>query len=314
VDPLDEKHRLVFVGGLHKSGTTLLADLLSGHPSISGLSAMGVPKNEGQHTQDVLPTARAHGGPGKFAFDPAAHVTEVSPLATSASARRLMDAWRPHWDLARPVLLEKSPPNLIRTRFLQALFPDASFVIILRHPIAVALATQKWSRSTIGELLHHWIVAHDILATDMAALHRVQVVTFERLTADPQACLDGIHRFLELDSQRVTVVPDGGTNETYFRRWRGLIPIHRAVVRARYEAGVLPFGYSLSDLALQPPVARPQRLPDSGASPLAGTAQVRTSNDGIGDPLRGTVAQPPALVPGPDRGKHEAAHEPRIIG
>ena len=36
------------------------------------------------------------------------------------------------------MLVEKSPPNIVRMRYLQALFPRASFVMILRHPVVVA--------------------------------------------------------------------------------------------------------------------------------------------------------------------------------
>ena len=39
--------------------------------------------------------------------------------------------------MSEPVLVEKSPPNLVRTRFLQALFPDARQIVVTRHPIAV---------------------------------------------------------------------------------------------------------------------------------------------------------------------------------
>jgi hypothetical protein len=34
---------------------------------------------------------------------------------------RLFREWATHWDLSRPVLLEKSPPNMMWMRFLQVL-------------------------------------------------------------------------------------------------------------------------------------------------------------------------------------------------
>ena len=68
--------RLVFVGGLHRSGTTLFAKLLTGHPDVSGLSNTGVWEDEGQHLQDVYPPAAEFGGLGRFAFADGAHMTE----------------------------------------------------------------------------------------------------------------------------------------------------------------------------------------------------------------------------------------------
>ena len=58
-----EDHRFVFLAGLHRSGTTLLARLLAAHPEISGFSETGVPADEGQHLQGVYPAAREYGGP-----------------------------------------------------------------------------------------------------------------------------------------------------------------------------------------------------------------------------------------------------------
>jgi hypothetical protein len=156
-------HRIVFVGGVHKSGTTLLGDALASHPLASGLSDTGAPRDEGQHVQTVIPPAKAVGGPGRFGFAAAARLDETSPRATPESARRMMAEWGPHWDLTRPILVEKSPPNLIRMRFLQALFPEAAFVTVLRHPVAVAYATAKWRRrESLRTLIRHWVVAHEL--------------------------------------------------------------------------------------------------------------------------------------------------------
>ena len=64
------EHRFVFLAGLHRSGTTLLARLLAAHPEVSGFSGTGVPADEGQHLQTVYPAAKVYGGPGRFGFAP----------------------------------------------------------------------------------------------------------------------------------------------------------------------------------------------------------------------------------------------------
>ncbi|MDP9223771.1 MAG: sulfotransferase [Actinomycetota bacterium] len=211
--------RFVFVGGLHRSGTSLLARCISEHPKVSGFLNTGVPQDEGQHLQGVYRPARDHGGPGRFGFDPDAHLTEASPLVSQQNRARLMSDWGRYWDTRKEVLLEKSPPNLIRTRFLQALFPDAYFVMIIRHPIAVAYATQKWSRTDVPSLIEHWAVCHEIFKADRPHIRRLLVVRYEDLVARPQATLDNVFSFLGVDSVACEVEINPDVNAGYLRKW-----------------------------------------------------------------------------------------------
>ena len=142
-----QEHTFVFVGGLHRSGTTLLGRCMAEHAQVSGFSGTGAREDEGQHLQTVYRAGKSHGGPGRFGFDPDAHLTEGSALVSDESRRLLLEQWGPHWDMSRPVLVEKSPPNLIRTRFLQALFPGARMIALVRHPVAVAGATRQFGRA-----------------------------------------------------------------------------------------------------------------------------------------------------------------------
>lgn len=237
---------LVFVGGLHRSGTSLVAGCLGAHPRVSALSRTGVPEDEGQHLQDVYPTAAMLGGPGLFAFAPAAHLDETSALATASSRDRLVRAWEPYWDLDRPTLLEKSPPNLLRTRFLQALFPQASFVMVVRHPGVVALATRAWRPDQpLVALLRHWFCAHAILRADAADIRRIAVVPYEAAVARPRAVFDALARWLGLGSGVPIATVDPARAETYRHRWQGAEALEAA---RHFEAAANRYGYSFADL------------------------------------------------------------------
>lgn len=253
---MNRDHRLVFVGGLHRSGTTLLAQCLSEHPEVSGLTGTGVPEDEGQHLQQVYPTARAFGGPGHFARHPEAHRTERHAADPAAEADRLMDAWRPYWDLERPVLVEKSPPNLIMTRYLQAIFPGAAFVMVVRHPVMVNLATARWRRATsLSRLLDNWFRAHTTLAGDARQVRRLLIVRYERLVAEPDAVLEEVRAFLGLSGKIPGDAVSAGRSDRYRDRWARMSdsarPWERLTYRrncARYEERAREFGYSLRDL------------------------------------------------------------------
>ena len=244
-----QDHRFVFLAGLHRSGTTLLARLLAAHPDVSGFSHTGVPADEGQHLQTVYPPAKVWGGPGRFGSAPEAHFTEAQ--ASPEKARRLFEEWSPHWDLARPVLLEKSPPNLLKTRYLQALFPGSTFVVIVRHPIPVSVPTARWRGTRrYDRMFAHWLRCHALFESDRSHLDRVHVLTYEQLVRDPEHTLRKIFEFLGLDPVAPSEPVEGGANEKYFRQWQEMKrnPLMRGyldLVSLRYERRARRWGYSL---------------------------------------------------------------------
>jgi hypothetical protein len=249
--PAVDAHRFVFLAGLHRSGTTLLARLLAAHPEISGFSGTGVPAEEGQHLQSIYPAAAVYGGPGRFGFAPESHLTEESPLATEENARAIYEEWSRHWDVTRPVLLEKSPPNLLKTRFLQALFPGSAFVVIVRHPIPVSIPTARWRGTRrYDRMFEHWLHSHALFEDDRKHLARVHVLQYEQLVRDPAGILREIFEFLELDPIPPSEPVQPGANEKYYRQWADLKrdPRMRAyldLVSLRYERRVRRYGYSL---------------------------------------------------------------------
>jgi hypothetical protein len=193
------RHKMVFVGGLHRSGTTHPAKLLGKHPDASVMTDTGVMMDEGQFLQDVYPKDWQTGGPGAFAYSPAAHQTEQhDPIEAADMRARLMQQWSPYWDMTRPVLVEKTPGNILSARFLQSVFgeDDSYFVFITRHPIAVSLATRKWSQTSLFALVDHWLFAHDIVRRDLPHLRNVIWVSYEQLVADPAGTLAEIQSFI----------------------------------------------------------------------------------------------------------------------
>jgi hypothetical protein len=244
-----EGKKFLFICGLHRSGTSILHRLLCEHPLTSGFHDTGVAEDEGQHLQTVFKAAHEFGGPGEFAFHLDAHLTEDSSLINQSNKDKLISEWGAYYDLQKPVLLEKSPPNLVRSRFLRKMFPDSKFVFIVRHPVAVSLATEKWSDKTIAERLLHWHAAYAIMLDDILAAEDCLVVRYEDFVKAPDEYLDqicdfaGIHRFLP--TQRVE-----DHNEKYFLDWQ-----QRYGAEIRTLQAMLPpdntvlkhFGYSLKE-------------------------------------------------------------------
>jgi hypothetical protein len=239
----------LFIVGLHRSGTSLLHAMLADHPAISGFHDTGAVEDEGQFLQSVYPPGREFGGPGRFGLDRHSHMDETHPLCTPDGAERLWRDWSRYWDTRRPCLMEKSPPNVVRTRFLQAMFPRSAFVIILRHPIAVSYATLKWCPTTIPSLVEHWLACHERLLADLPHLDRAYVLHYCDLVQRPQETIDRVLEFLGLDPVPIRQEVDANVNAAYFDRWRrdhpGLLgQFFNGIPWPQYRR-VARFGYSL---------------------------------------------------------------------
>jgi hypothetical protein len=211
--------RHAFVCGLHRSGTSLITRSLARHKDISGFANTGVIEDEGQFLQSVMPLEKEYGGVGRFGFDPRAHFTETSPLNTPENGTKLLAEWSRHWDTSKPVLMEKTPSNLLRMRLLAALLPASSFIIVTRHPVASALATVKWTEGNIFSLLSHWAHCYGIARADAALLPRVLWTSYEAFVANPRAELDRMLNFLGLaaDGEPLSLNNENGK---YFSLWK----------------------------------------------------------------------------------------------
>jgi Sulfotransferase family len=246
--------RYVFICGLHRSGTSLLGRNIARMENCTGFKNTGVIEDEGQFLQDVYPTAMTYGGAGRFGFDSRAHLTETSVLFTPANAARLRTSWHAYWDNSKTIFVEKTPGNLLKTRFLQAVFPDSYFIVIRRHPVAVSMANQRWkvSLAPLHNLFDHWLHCHALFEEDKKYLKHVYELSYEDYVRDPDKYHEEIAAFIgtripESSMEQVT----GLYNETYFNRWSDLLNNsaftgYYRFIAVKYEPKFMNYSYSLT--------------------------------------------------------------------
>jgi hypothetical protein len=189
-------HRYLFIGGLHRSGTSLVARLCGRISGVATIADAPVPENEGVYLQGGIPHTAQHGRPMHFATDPVQHLIEGCRWDRLETRERMEADWAP-WFPPSPWRVEKSPVNLTRMRLYQQLFPLSQFVVVMRHPELVAAAVSKWVDTPPSALIDHWLEAHGIVASDITYLHSVLVIRYEDVVADPIRTLARIAAFID---------------------------------------------------------------------------------------------------------------------
>jgi len=267
--------KYVFVCGLQRSGTSMLARNIARLEDCTGFKNTGVLQDEGQYLQDVYPVDREYGGTGRYGFDPRAHLTETSALLTTENVTKLHKSWHAYWDKDKSICLEKTPGNLIMTRFLQAAFPNSYFIVMKRHPVPVSMATQRWkvTLTPLHRLFEHWLHCYGIFEQDKRHLRRVYELNYEDYIEDPDKCHQEIARFVgtrvpeapkEDKFRSVTQWPPSNLkvpertmeqanqayNKKYFDRWTTYLNTspfrsYYRYVAMKYEPEVAKHGYSL---------------------------------------------------------------------
>ena len=269
-------YRYVFICGMPRSGTSMLGRNIGRLVDCTDLKNTGTIEDEGQNVQDVYPTAHELGGPGRFGFDGRAHRTESSTLLAPEKVAKLKASWHRYWDDGKRICVEKTPGNLLATRFLQAAFEDSYFIVIRRHPVPVAMASQKWkfNVTSLDNLFRHWLHCHALYEGDRKYLKRVYELRYEDYVEDQDKYHKEIATFIgtqvpeppKEDAYRYVAqwrnptglrVPEKGMekaspihNQKYLDRWHKLFiespfRVYYRYLARKYESEFRRYGYSL---------------------------------------------------------------------
>lgn len=214
--------QFIFVVGLHRSGTSMLSDMLANHSQISGFVQNRGPMNEGQHLQNVM--VDRHGRPldgvGSLALRSRNRLTERSRIADPDHAERLWRQWSKHWDMRAPRVVEKSPGNLIKTRLLQYYFPNSYFIAITRHPLVQAMAIKKWvPNRTAFQFVTNWRLSYGMFRKDSRSLARHYIISYEELCVSPHRTMEKLLNFIGAPIEDVVDRELLSSNERYLDMW-----------------------------------------------------------------------------------------------
>lgn len=185
-----DDHFWLFCLGVNNSGTTLIHELLRNHPEVRALP------REGHRCTEALPDPSEQNVARVWA-----KVMDKFRMDETSNAERALQAkydWLFYAGSRPGIILEKSPPNSVRSRWLQANFQPARFLCLFRDGYAVSEGIRRRAGVDIREAAHHWATVNRVLLDDMKHLESTLTLKYEDLCDDTEASLARLDDFLDL--------------------------------------------------------------------------------------------------------------------
>jgi hypothetical protein len=112
--------------------------------------------------------------------------------------------WEAVWDMDRRILLEKSPPHLLRAPAIEQAFDPAHFIVMVRNPYAFCEGTKRRGRvglgyrrdASYGEIARGWIRETQLQVQNLQQLQRTLCLTYEELTDRPEETAEKLLAFM----------------------------------------------------------------------------------------------------------------------
>jgi hypothetical protein len=229
----------IFIFGIGRTGTTLLARMLDRHPDVSIYLESSflnvVPAGAAEATLDDAAARRlldrmpdpADQGVSRDAILRRFATTDQSVRALFDTSLRLrMEAH------GKRIFGEKTPSHFAKVDVLRAWYPDARFVYLLRDPRDAYAsfthsrdhATVAWmDRTLLGRCLYWNYYRHAVAAAKRGFPARVHEVEFAALVRDPDGTLRDLCSFLHLAyDPNMRAVAENNSSFAETREARGL--------------------------------------------------------------------------------------------
>lgn len=109
---------------------------------------------------------------------------------------RIKTVWDGYWDHAKPVLVEKSPPNAARAREIVEHFDPVAFLVMVRNPYAHVEGLMRRNGWHAARAAAFAAMTLDVQTDNARTLPDAVHFTYEELAADPAGVLGRVRELL----------------------------------------------------------------------------------------------------------------------
>jgi tetratricopeptide (TPR) repeat protein len=218
----------LFIVGMPRSGTTLLAELLSRHPDVCNRGELAWLPSLAQQLATIDDSDRA-------AYERA---------ASTYAAQLRQDDSEAHW------FIDKQPHNFLHVELILTLFPNARIIHCQRNTRDNALSL--WATSFISDVQDFSYDFADIAAAIRGCRRlmahwqarypeSIRTVRYEQLSSEPATCIASLTAWLGLSEQDLLGARSQTTSISTASLWQARQPIYtRSVERWRNYAPYVP--------------------------------------------------------------------------
>jgi tetratricopeptide (TPR) repeat protein len=175
----------IFVVGLHRSGSTLIEQILASHPMIEGTTEIMVMTQLWDRIVRAAAAAKR---------DPFEQLTRLDHKALADLGKEYIERTRPFRATDKPFFVDKLPSNWMNLGLIRTALPNAKIIDARRHPMACGFSNFKqnygsgiffsYSQESIGTFYRdYWRFMAHFDEVQPGAVHRV---INERLIDDPE--------------------------------------------------------------------------------------------------------------------------------
>lgn len=104
--------------------------------------------------------------------------------------------WRKYWDITQPILVEKSPPNIVRVPSILATFPNSYLIILVRNPYAQCESLIRKSNYNPRSAAEFSILCLQYQKQNIELSNQSLLISYEDLTSFPEKSTNKILAFM----------------------------------------------------------------------------------------------------------------------